>query len=143
MEPLSALSLFCNIVDICDYTIKVCKECSETYRSMSGRRKHDEELITYIDELQGTLNSLRLSVSKLNRDELHKSILGPVNRMETKLAAALEILNDFQAKKPGNCLSTVIATARVVRRQGKLDRNLRELKQHRDDVHFAIAQITR
>lgn len=63
--------------------------------------------------------------------------------MEVKSTVALAILNDFRAHKPGNLLATVVSTIRVARGQGKLDKALRELKQHRDDVHFAIAQSTR
>lgn len=143
MEPLTILSLFCNIVDTCDHAIKVCKESREIYRSVKGRRIRDEELLKYIAELQSILDSVRVSLSKLNRDILNKAIVGPLDRMEAKSAAMKEMLNGFRANRPGNRLSTLIATARVMRGQGKLDRTLQELKQCRDDVHFAIAQGTR
>ena len=143
MEPLSALSLFCNIVDLCDRTTKICKDCREMYRSVTGRRARDEELKNYLCELQRILHSMSASASKLTGEGLFKSIKGPLDCMETKSAAALGLLHEFRTDKPGNRLATVIATARVVRGQGKLDRILQELKQHRDDVHFAIAQSTR
>lgn len=143
MEPLTALSLFCNIVDICDHAIKVCKASRDIYRSATGRRAQDEELLKYIGELQDILNSVRLSSSKLNTGNLYKSILEPLDRLEAKSAAVRETLDSFRTNRPGNRLSAVIATAKVVRGQSKLDRTLRELRQCRDDVHFAIAQNTR
>lgn len=143
MEPLSALSLFCNIVDICNHSIKVCKECREIYRSTKGRRDHDEQLLKYLGELQEILNSLRASSSKLNRDDLCKSIVGPLNRMEAKSAAVKDILEGFRAKNPCNRLAAVMATAKVIRGQGQLERAVQEMKHCQHDVHFAIAQSTR
>lgn len=143
MEPLSALSLFCNIVDICKHSVKVCKECREIYRSTKGRREHDEEILKYLGELQQILNNLRASSAKLTRDELCKSVVGPLNRMETKAAAVKDILDGFRAKNPGNRFATVMATAKVIRGQGQLDRAMQELKHCQNDVHFAIAQSTR
>lgn len=143
MEPLTALSLFCNIVDICDHAIKVCKASREIYRSATGRRAQDEELLRYVGELQEILNSVRLSSSKLNTDTLYKSIVGPLDRLEAKSAAVRDTLDSFRTNRPGNRLSAVIATTKLFRGQSKLDRNLQELKQCRDDIHFAIAQSTR
>lgn len=143
MEPLSALSLFCNIVDICDHTIKVCKECRDMYRNIKGQRTQDEELLKYLGELQLILNSMRASSSKLNRDDVCKFVVGPLNRMEAKSATVKNILDGFRAKNPGNRLATVIATAKVIRGQGQLDRAVQELKHCQNDVHFAIAQSTR
>lgn len=143
MEPLAALSLFCNVVDICDHAIKVCKASREIYRSVTGRRAQDEELLKYVDELQDVLNSVRLSSSKLNTGNLYKSILEPLDRLEAKSAAVRETLDSFRTNRPGNPLSAAIATAKLVRGQSKLDRTLQDLKQCRDDVHFAIAQSTR
>lgn len=143
MEPLTALSLFCNIVDICDHAIKVCKASRDIYRSATGRRTQDEELLKYVSELQEILNSVRLSSSKLKTGSLYKSIVEPLDRLEAKSAAARERLDSFRTNRPGNHLSAVIATAKLVRGQSKLDRTLQELKQCRDDVHFAIAQSTR
>lgn len=143
MEPLTALSLFCNIVDICDHAIKVCKASREIYRSATGRRAQDEELLKYVGELQEILNSVRLSSSKLNTDNLYKSIVEPLDRMEAKSAAVRETLDSFRTKRSGSRISAAVATAKLVRGQSKLDRTLQELKQCRDDVHFAIAQSTR
>lgn len=143
MEPLSALSLFCNIADICNHSIKVFKECREIYGSVTGRRTQDEALLEYLGDIQQNLHTLRSSASRLKRDESYKSITGPLDRMEAVSSAAVHILNEFRANKSGNCLATVLAAARVARGQAKLDRILRELKQHRDAVLFAIAQNTR
>lgn len=143
MEPLSALSLFCNIADICNHSIKVFKQCREIYTSVTGRRSQDEALLEYLGELQHILNTLRSSASKLKRDDSYKSIVGPLDRMEAQLSAAVQMLNEFRANKSGNYLATAIAAAKVVWGQGKLDRTLQELKQHRDGVLFAIAQSTR
>lgn len=142
MEPLSALSLFCNIVDICDRAVKVSNAFREIYKNTRGRRECDGELIGYLGELQEVLNGSRTAASKLGRDDLYRSIVGPLNRLEVKSTAIKEILDGFQATKPGNPLATIMATAKVVRGQGKLDRTVQELKQCRDDVHFAIAQST-
>lgn len=143
MEPLTALSLFCNIVDICDHAIKVCKASREIYRSATGRRAQDEELLKYVGELQEILNSVRLSSSRLNTGNLYKSIAEPLDRLEAKSAAVRETLDSFRTKRPGNPLSAATATTKLVRGQSKLDRTLQDLKQCRDDVHFAIAQGTR
>lgn len=143
MEPLSALSLFCNIMDICDRAMKVCKSFREIYKSARGRREQDEKLLEYLRELQEVRNGSKTAASKLGRDNLCEPILGPLNRLEAKSAAVKEILDEFRATKPGNPLAAVLATAKVVRGQSKLDQILQELKQCRDDVHFAIAQSTR
>lgn len=144
MEPLSALSLFCNIVDICSRTVKVCTECREIYRSTKGRREQDEELLRYLGDFQQSLNSLRASSSKVNRDDLCKSVVGPpLERMEAKSAAIKDMLEGFRAKKPGNHLATAIAAANVILGQRQLDRGVQELKHCQNDIHFAIAQSTR
>lgn len=143
MEPLSALSLFCNIADICNHSIKLFKECREIYTSVTGRRKRDEALLEYLGELQQIHKSLKSSASKLKRDDSYKFIVEPLDRMEARSSAALQMLSEFRANKSRNHLATLIAAVKVARGQSKLDRTLQELKQHRDDVLFAIAQSTR
>ncbi|KAI7782575.1 hypothetical protein LA080_013063 [Diaporthe eres] len=117
MEPLTALSLFCNIVDICDRAIKVCKASREIYRSATGRRAQDEELLKYVGELQEILNSVRLSSSKLNTGILYTSIVGPLDRLEAKSTAVRNTLDSFRTNKTNNRLSAVMATAKLIRAQ--------------------------
>lgn len=77
MEPLSALSLFCNVIDLCKHTIQVYEGCREICKSAKGLRAQDEELLKYLGDLQEILNSMRSSSSKLNRDDSCRSVAGP------------------------------------------------------------------
>lgn len=143
MEPLSALSLFCNVIDICKHTIKVYEGCREICKSAKGLRAQDEELLKYLLDLQEILNSMRSSSSKLNRDDLCRSVAGPLNRMEAKVSAVKNIVDGFRAQKPGKLRSVFTAVVRIIQDRDPLDRALQELKQCQTDIHFAIAQSTR
>ncbi|KAJ0115727.1 hypothetical protein J7T55_010550 [Diaporthe amygdali] len=139
MEPLSALSLFCNIMDICDRAVKVCNTFRQIYKNVRGQRAQDEELLECLGEFQKILNGLRTAASKLSRDNLCDPILGPLNRLEGKSAAVKEILDGFRASKPGNAFASVMATAKVMRGQAVTKTTNHE--PHRNTQYFLSVQI--
>ena len=65
MDPLTAFSLVCGIIQVIDFSTKVVKKCHELYRDgVSSEHKEAEEMANHLTDLRAKLDFPDESVGK-------------------------------------------------------------------------------
>lgn len=144
MDPLSAVSLFCNILDLADKAIKAVTLFRELYVSSNGRTERDTALLNFTSDLEEILDSLSAShVAAGPSAGSANVLLSRVTQKCKQLAFEIQkTLNDFKVQKSRHFLAVLRAMGFALLNKRKLEDRLREMKTCRDDLNFLMVKIT-
>ena len=91
MEPIAALSLACNVLQLIDYGIATAGWCKEIYKN--GQTTTNDELAKNADHLRGATENLSLSISKA---EIHVSTTPSQKRLRDVATKTTELVSQLQ-----------------------------------------------
>ena len=98
MDPLSAFSLACGIIQVVDFSTKVISQSREIYKRGSLAENDDlEYLITHLNGLQVGLQPLQLKAGRVRSQSQEERELGQLSRKCTE--TALQLLRELQKLK--------------------------------------------
>lgn len=144
MDPLSAVSLFCNILDLADKAIKAVTLFQELYVSLDGRSERDTALLNFTSQLKEILDSLPVSHAAAGSTaDSTNVLLSTVTRKCKQLASEiLQIIDYCKVRKSRHCLAALRALGFAILNKRKLDDRVREMKACRDELNFLMVKIT-
>ena len=123
MDPLTALSLACNIITLTDAAIKTGKEFRELYESPSGRtrqsERQNEALVRFRNELQKIQPShTQFAASKY----FNKDAIAAAECCSKTVGTIVGILNKCKVQEKGKSIAAAKAWCQIVINKSKLER---------------------
>jgi uncharacterized protein YoxC len=114
MEPLSALSVACNIITITDTAVKTAKTLHELYNSTSGFSSKNENLVKETDHLKQAIEQLRQAGSQLTASQPHDAnITRATDHCDQVVKSITAILDECRVKKPKSTRSVMKAWGKL------------------------------
>jgi hypothetical protein len=148
MDPLSALSFSCNVLDLVERAIKCGRTLKELYDSPLGQTAVSESLANFVAETRtivADLNSTQSNVpwSRSERGQRDKSLMLVATRCQ-QLASELEaVVSKCNARSPHSLASTVKAGLRGYLKRHEIERLKDELESRGTTLHTLLATCTR
>jgi hypothetical protein len=142
MDPITALALACNIVDLVGVAIKCGTTVVQAYNSVDGRHKAHQAVESETDRLKGVVITLQANQSKLAVLTAEEEIQQTASRIATQCMKLHTILDNCRAKK-SSILSASKATLKYIINSGKIEELQRGLESYRRDLNSLIAIGTR
>lgn len=140
MDPISALSLACNIVDLVGDAIKCGETVLNIYSSVSGLQEAQATVEREAGRIKDVAIGLTVYQSQLTANaEIKKT----ADRIVTQCDALRVVLDHCRSKKKKSLLSAVNATARSMIKSGHIQRLQKELDFSRKELNTWIAVGTR
>jgi hypothetical protein len=121
MEPISALALACNILDLIERGYKCAATIKEVHDSETGLPKKHEMLVGEIDTLSdiaGALNKTHQDISKSPVDARMREI---AKKCLSICAAIQALVNQCKPKKEGSFRSAAQASVRMLLRKSAIE----------------------
>src|SRR6187431_1155737 len=99
MEPLSALSLACNIIDLVGVAVKSVVAFTEIYGSVDGLRKAHEIIDAESTRLKDVIDHLTTWQTELEQSAADAQIQGTASRILTQCEALRKVFDECRPKK--------------------------------------------
>ncbi|KAI1085253.1 hypothetical protein F5B20DRAFT_521555 [Whalleya microplaca] len=148
MEPVAALALFCNVVDLSERAVKLVKKAKEAYDSSSGLTKENDALLGFTGEMQKIVSKLYDSQQELQgayagspeiEDELQ-----PIGiRCHTLCSKITNTLESCRSKKQRSARKSIKATFQSFLIKSELEALQKELESEQKLLQISIAVSTR
>ena len=142
MDPISALSLACNVIDLVGTAINCGLTVKQIYDSVDGRLKAHKVVQGETDRMKIVVNRLRENQSRIkvftNDDEIQK-----ITSRCVKLSEDLQTVLDKCRAKHKTIWSAGKATVMSVLKSGEIDDLQKDLETCRKDLNSLIAIATR
>ncbi|KAI0128349.1 hypothetical protein BJ170DRAFT_721005 [Xylariales sp. AK1849] len=142
MEPVAAVALFCNVLDLSDRAIRTYKTFREIYKDANGHREKDAKLQASLIDMQWVWDELQLSNARFIDGVANKQFQDLSERIQSLSEALKDILDQCQADRPRHFLSATKATFRSLTRKGDIDQRLNELDRCHHDLTRLICVHT-
>lgn len=144
MDPLSALSFFCNILDLTDKAITVITVFRELYHSSEGRRGKDTAILNFASDIEEVLNSFSAHHKDTLRnpgaaDGMMSTVLRESKRVVSEIT---HLVDECKVRNPGHKLSVLRALGFSLVNNRKLENRLGEMKKCRDDLNLLMVKST-
>jgi hypothetical protein len=145
MDPLSALSVACNILAIADAAVGTGKTIWELYNSTTGFTKETTRLIQATDQLQDALKALGPARTSLAASHPHDSNTDAAIKQCDKIILSIKaIVDECKVKEKGSTRSTTKAWFQSkVKHRSKLEDLQADLQIANDQLGMALAVATR
>ncbi|KAI1204673.1 uncharacterized protein F4807DRAFT_324310 [Annulohypoxylon truncatum] len=144
MEPVTIISLVCNVFDLTERTIKCAKKVKDIYDSTTGFPKEYDRLSELTKELDVFLGNVRSSHGKLreieNEDTNIQDVASECQNFSSDIDALLE---RCRAKKPASIRSTFGAVIRTYRNKDDLQAIQDSLEERKQTLHLALTASAR
>ncbi len=114
MEPISALSFACNIIDLLERGIKAGAIIKEIYQAPDGLRKHDKALLDQPDTLSVVTAGLRDAQGRITDspvDARMKEVAAKCSALCVQMEA---VVDKCRPKKADSVVSATNASARAL-----------------------------
>lgn len=142
MDPLTALGVTCNVVDLVGTAINCGLAVKQVYDSVDGFKKEHEILRNAAENMSSVVRRLqdeKAEIALCTKDEKVEEITARCVTLCQELQTALE---ECRSKKR-SILSASKATIKAALRSGKIDLLQKELDMCRKALHSMIALTTR
>ncbi|KAI0019297.1 hypothetical protein F4780DRAFT_448153 [Xylariomycetidae sp. FL0641] len=148
MDPVGAIALFCNVLDLGEKAIKVVQKAKEAYDSSTGQTKEHETVSNLTDHLSSISQGLESSQGKLMG--LSSASICPESQIQS-IAATCSSITSKVASLLHRCRSprhkSIVNSARVTVRslwsKKELDELQEELGRYQQLLQTALAVSTR
>ncbi|KAI0016039.1 hypothetical protein F4780DRAFT_714828 [Xylariomycetidae sp. FL0641] len=140
MEPLSALSLCCNILDLADRSVKLVRSFRRIYNACDGvdhGRQH--EFVQSIEGILGQWDSSERSLAQTGNTLGEDTIRDVLARIKLIHHELLVLLDTCKAKKAQSTRAAVSAMCRSFRSQGDIEEREKILEQCRQQLNSLLA----
>lgn len=142
MDPVSALSLACNILDLIERGYECAAVIKEIHDSEAGLVKKHEILISEIDvlsDIAAALDGARHEIAKCPTDVRMREI---ATKCFSICAAIQEIVNKCRPDKAGSFRSAAQASIRIFLRKSDIETLQAELKNTQDMMNTLVMTKT-
>lgn len=144
LEPLSALSLFCNVLDLAEKGVKAVKFAKDTYGAADGIAKDHRNLLVFTMQMEDIVIGIRGSVQTVD-------VLQTADEEVLKVAATCQdlinqyksVLDRCRAQKKGSVSASTKATVRSVFAKGELENLHQSLEAQGSMLRTALASTAR
>ncbi|KAI1389566.1 uncharacterized protein F4822DRAFT_442791 [Hypoxylon trugodes] len=141
MDPVTAINLVCNVLDLICRAGKIVKE---TYDSTTGLPKEQERLLNFNEEIASILNDIQNSCMRLEEvgeasDSMDINIQTVVNRCRALSSKITSLLGRGKSEKPHSIKSVLKATGRHFLDRKKVRSLQTELEKSEKSLHLAIS----
>lgn len=151
MDPISAFSLFCNVVQTVEVAVKTGQTLVELYNSSTGFPKDSETLLIATGSLKDSIGILKDAQIQLHPPSLGTSSTTPagiqVASVAAECAASVDkieaLLDKCKVKKKASILAAGSAMFRAKRYKSELTELQKGMEASRESLKMAIAVATR
>jgi hypothetical protein len=143
MDPISALGLACNILDLVGTAINCGLAVAQVYSSVDGLQRAHKTVDNEAKSLEQVVFHLQDSYARLPGVTVDDKILTISKRIVGQSLKLQQILHDCRSKKKGHLLSAVIATSRSAINNGKIIQHQKDLESSRKELNMWILVETR
>jgi Tfp pilus tip-associated adhesin PilY1 len=145
MEPMTALSVACNVLTIVDAAVNSSKTLWELYNSASGFTKETHRLVETTKQLQESLQSLNSARGQLVASQSPNShIFAAAKQCDEISQAITAILAKCKVKEKSSISSAAKAWLKSkVKHRAELEDNYSKLQSASDGLRTALAIATR
>jgi hypothetical protein len=144
MEPVTAIALFCNVLDLADRGIGAVRAFKELYGSTTGQTDQHETINKLVGSMNVVVAELGKQLSRASafeteyREELHR-IAAECNSITSEINA---ILKKCKARRIGSFWSSSRATVRSLMKKTVIESHLATLEKHRRDLNSIVKLST-
>lgn len=144
LEPLSALALFCNVLELAGKGVKAVKFAKDTYAAADGIAKDHHNLVAFATQIEAIVTGIRESAQMVD-------VLQTADEEVLEVAATCqELINQYKsllercrAQKRGSISASTKATIRSVFAKGELENLHRSLEVQGGILRSALASSAR
>ncbi|KAK3690462.1 hypothetical protein B0T22DRAFT_193218 [Podospora appendiculata] len=143
MDPLSALSLACNILAVIDFSQKLVSGTYEIYSSSTGASNENEHLGRVTEDLKALVPQLKVPIgnaSSATPDEIALAALA--EKCADVSDELLALLGKLQAK-PNSKSASLRAGFRMMRKKGDLESLAKRIESYRGHILIRITSMMR
>jgi len=143
MEPLSALSLSCNILDLLSRGVKTTVLIKEIYSSPDGLRKRHESLVREADTLATIAEGLQQAKGQITQSAVDERMLVVAKNCSDVCLAVEKVIQKCKPKKPKSIFSAVGATVRILLHHSDVEELETQLSKGYDQLSALVSERTR
>ncbi|KAI0428022.1 hypothetical protein F5Y09DRAFT_13027 [Xylaria sp. FL1042] len=143
MEPLSALSVACNIIDLVSKAIKAGKTVLEMYESASGRSAVGETINREADGLKDIVADLQVCQSQPSYGTSDQKMRDISTRLLSQCVELQKVLDACRSSRKRSLVSAFDASLKLFTKNGKIGQLQRDIVSLRDELFHWITMSTR
>lgn len=137
MDPISSLSLACNVLDMVDRALKYGKTIHEIYSSTSGHTEQLKNLDDAVQSIAAVANEIEANGGKLTETKTDFRMREVAQQCNAVCQAIREFLTKCKAKD-GSLLSAVAARLRLTFEKSDLERLQAKLEESSQSLNSLI-----
>ncbi|KAI1818296.1 hypothetical protein GGS20DRAFT_350263 [Poronia punctata] len=134
MDPLTALSLAVNVVDLVDKAIKIIRTVAEVSNSVDGFSKDLRNIDREADNLNEIADSIRVSATNASYNAADKKIRQVSETILSQCQKLQSVLGDCKAKVKANKLEAALAVMKKWRKTGDIEVIQKSIESSRTDL---------
>jgi len=143
MDPLSALSLSCNVLDLLSRGIKTTVLIKEIYSSPEGLRKRHESLVKESDTLATIAEALQQAKDDIADSPVDERMHEVAKNCSAACLAVEDVIDKCRPKKQNSFFSAVGASFRILLHKSDIDELEAQLKKGYDQLSALVSERTR
>jgi len=142
MEPLSALSFACNVLDLVGKAAKCGAAVVDVYQSSEGRKQAHSVALQSASDLDNLINSLNDQRRQLDQTIPDVELENIVKRCFVASQELRSLVGDFTAKR-NSWFSAIKSVAKSTRKSGRFDELQAQLSACSESLNALIIQRTK
>ncbi|KAI1271005.1 hypothetical protein F5Y07DRAFT_406304 [Xylaria sp. FL0933] len=143
MDPISALSLACNIIDLVGKAIKGGKTVLEVYESGNGRSVVSETINREAEGLRDLIAELQSCQSQPSYRTADEKMRDISTHLMSRCVELQKVLEDCRSSQKRGLLSAFEASFRLFMKNGKIEQIQQDIVSLRDELFRWITMSTR
>ena len=143
MDPISALALACNIIDLVDKAIKCGKTVVEVYNSVDGLQKVHKAVEDEADNLTKVVDELKFFNSRIPLTTIDTRIQTISVEIVAYSLDLQKLLDKCRSRRPGNIWSASKATFKSFLSSSEIQQLQKKLDTSRKNLNLWISVETR
>ncbi|KAI0535290.1 hypothetical protein GGR58DRAFT_504417 [Xylaria digitata] len=143
MDPLSALSVACNIIDLVDKGIKAAATVVEIYKSVDGISKNNEIINREVGSLKDIVADLQNCQSQASYNTADQNIREISTTLTSKCAELQSVVDECKSSQKRGWLSATNAYSKILRKRGKIEQLQSDIVSSQNQLSLRVAASTR
>ncbi|KAI1351034.1 hypothetical protein F5Y01DRAFT_283844 [Xylaria sp. FL0043] len=143
MDPLSALSVACNIIDLVGKAISVGKVVLEVYKSLDGLNAANESINREADGLKAVVADLQGYQSQTSYRTAEQKMQEVSDILVSQCVELQEVLDGCRSSQKWALVSASYATLKILLKKGKIEQLQNDIVSSRDELFRWVAASTR
>ncbi|KAL5322766.1 hypothetical protein ACEPPN_010742 [Leptodophora sp. 'Broadleaf-Isolate-01'] len=143
MDPVTILSLVCNVCQLCEYGAAALVMAKEVYCSESGLTEQHERLQSSTKSLEGLSGRLEVIKQGPIQTDDEKNLHNLAANCKEISCRILDLLEKIKGKKGHSMVSAMGVTVRDMRYRGKIEELQEKLRHLQDQVHLQLSAVLR